>query len=157
VLAHAAWAQQQQPAPYKPMPTPTWITPLSLTGTAHVVDGETVDLAAQRIRLYGIAALELNQTCRDGWGGADALRHLEDLIGHKPVKCNVYDRDNYGRPVAICYNAQGVDLNEMMVRDGYAYAYVYFSTIYIDTERAARQAERGMHGRVCDVPLHRPE
>src|SRR5262245_62112384 len=79
-----AVSAQQQPMPYKPMPTPTWITPSSMAGTARVVDGDTVDIAAQRIRLYGIGTLELNQTCSDGWGGADAMRHLEDLIGHQP-------------------------------------------------------------------------
>ncbi len=35
-----------------------------ITGPARVVDGDTIDVAGQRIRLYGIDAPEKNQTCQ---------------------------------------------------------------------------------------------
>jgi endonuclease YncB( thermonuclease family) len=34
-----------------------------LAGTAHVVDGDTINLAGAKIRLWGIDALERDQTC----------------------------------------------------------------------------------------------
>ena len=35
-----------------------------ITGPARVIDGDTLDVAGQRIRLYGIDAPEKNQTCQ---------------------------------------------------------------------------------------------
>ena len=33
-------------------------------GTARVIDGDTIQVAGQRIRLYGIDAAEINQLCQ---------------------------------------------------------------------------------------------
>ncbi|WP_299643037.1 hypothetical protein [Devosia sp.] len=42
-----------------------------LTGTVErVVDGDTIDIAGQRIRLVGLDAPEWNQTCTTGDGGS---------------------------------------------------------------------------------------
>ena len=44
-----------------------------LSGRAVVIDGDTIDVADSRIRLYGIDAPESQQTCRAEGGGGPAL------------------------------------------------------------------------------------
>jgi endonuclease YncB( thermonuclease family) len=108
---------------------------------ARVIDGDTIDLSGQRIRLFGIDAPEKGQVC-DQQGqvrdcGAWSARVLRDLIGTDPVQCRARDTDRYGRTVATCTVA-GRDLGEMMVGQGAARAYTRYSARYLAHERAAK-------------------
>ena len=68
-----------------------------ITGTARVIDGDTIEIACQRIRLHGIDAQESRQPCRlDGepsMCGMDAADALADRIGNRPVTCEELNRD----------------------------------------------------------------
>ncbi len=70
-----------------------------ITGQPRVIDGDTLEVAGQRIRLHGIDAPESKQLCYlDGkrWQcGRDAGNILSDLINHRPVTCQERDRDRY--------------------------------------------------------------
>lgn len=97
-----------------------------LSGRADVGDGDTLDVAGTRIRLFGIDAPELDQTWRRGDGSAWSCgqwsrSELASLVGGRPVECQPRDVDRYGRIVAICY-AQGRDVNVAMVSSGAAQA-----------------------------------
>ncbi|MGH6884601.1 MAG: thermonuclease family protein [Geminicoccales bacterium] len=74
-------------------------------GPAQVIDGDTLDLAGERIRLIGIDAPEGNQTCqRNGrpWEcGDDATAALGELVAGAEVHCNVLGRDRWGRGLAV--------------------------------------------------------
>jgi endonuclease YncB( thermonuclease family) len=86
------------------MPLSAWA---DITGQPRVIDGDTIEIAGQRIRLHGIDAPESNQFCYlDGkrWQcGKDAGNILSDLINHRPVTCEEHDRNRYGRIVAVYY------------------------------------------------------
>ncbi len=60
-----------------------------VAGTASVIDGDTIEVHGQRIRLHGIDAPESRQLCRlDGksWPcGRDAANALADKIAHRPL------------------------------------------------------------------------
>ncbi len=77
-----------------------------ITGKARVIDGDTIEVAGQRIRLHGIDAPESRQLCRrDGerWRcGKDATSALKAFLGSRPVSCEELDRDRYRRIVAKC-------------------------------------------------------
>ena len=115
-----------------------------LTGPAVVVDGDTLRLGEDRVRLAGIDAPELAQACTDAAGaswpcGAEARRQLARLIAARPVACTPEDRDRYGRIVASC-RAGDADLAAGIVAAGLAVA----TDGYGSEERAARAAKRGI-------------
>ena len=118
-----------------------------MTGTASVIDGDTLEIHGQRIRFHGIDAPESRQLCRlDGkpWQcGKDAANALADKIARRPVTCEDLGRDRYDRIIARCTVA-GEDLEKWMVLQGLAVAYRRYSHDYVDQEAEARAARRGI-------------
>ncbi len=120
-----------------------------MAGIAPVIDGDTIEVHGQRIRLHGIDAPERRQLCRldaKSWPcGKDAANALAEKIARRPVTCEDLGRDRYKRMVARCAVA-GEDLEEWMVSQGWALAYRQYSLDYADTEADARVARRGIWG-----------
>jgi endonuclease YncB( thermonuclease family) len=119
-----------------------------LVGHARVVDGDSLEIAGQRIRLFGIDAPELHQDCRTADGnvydcGAAARRALAELVGGHAITCMPVGT-SHDRAVARC-QANGRDLGEALVRAGHALELQRFSRgRYYAAEREARAARRGL-------------
>ena len=115
-----------------------------LTGPAVVHDGDTITVAAVRIRLHGIDAPETDQPCQRRSGqwhcGREASGRLRALIADNEVRCTPLDTDRYGRTVARC-ELGGMDIQAWMVRNGWATAYTRYSKDYLPQQRLA-QIER---------------
>lgn len=127
-----------------------------LNGVASVIDGDTIEVHGQRIRLHGIDAVESRQHCIEADGrawrcGQAAAFALSDRIGRNPVRCETRDIDRYGRIVGVCFQGR-VDLNEWMVAEGWAVAYRQYSLDYVAAEDKARRAVRGMWRADFDMP-----
>ena len=119
-----------------------------VSGTATVIDGDTIEIRGQRIRLHGIDAPESSQWCTDNQGntlrcGQQAALQLDSLVGGKNCQCQILDTDRYGRQIAICYR-DGTDINEWMVAHGQALAYRKYSSDYVEAEQSARSVRRGI-------------
>jgi len=119
----------------------------SITGEAHVVSGDTIEIRGQVIRLQGVDAPESKQTCdRDGdkWlCAADANAKLRELIGSDEVRCEKNGREARGRYVGVCAIG-GRDLGAEMVASGLALAYRSNSEAYVSQEEEAKAAKRGL-------------
>src|SRR5258708_39535041 len=87
--------------------------------TAEVVGGDTIRLNGKTFDLWGIDAPEAEQRCGSWPSGREAAEHLKQFIAGKAVTCEPKATDRFGQTLALC-RADGVDLGEMMVRDGYA-------------------------------------
>ncbi|WP_140846716.1 thermonuclease family protein [Paracoccus sp. FO-3] len=127
-----------------------------IAGTVSVIDGDTIEIHGQRIRLHGIDALESRQLCvrpdgRNWRCGSAGANELAAMIARRPVSCTTRDIDRYGRVVAVCHVGRQ-DINAWMVEQGWAVAYRQYSTDYLDEEAAARQARRGIWSSQFDMP-----
>jgi endonuclease YncB( thermonuclease family) len=124
-------------------PAPAVLTSLGVTPEqVAVVDGDTLRLRDQVVRLSGIGAPERGEACpRQGIDcAAAASAMLAHLIWHQPVECRIGGRDTNGRPVAHCH-AGGIDINRAMVESGWARARQPWLG---DAEGAARASRRGL-------------
>jgi endonuclease YncB( thermonuclease family) len=120
-------------------------------GGAIAIDGDTLVMDGRRIRLRGMDAPELAQTCRRDalvWRcGEEARAALRALIANRTLVCAAKGRDRYERVLAIC-SVDGVDVGAELVRRGLAVA---FGT-YLDEERQAREARRGVWAGAFETP-----
>lgn len=128
----------------------------AIVGQARVVDGDTIEIGASKIRLEGIDAPETGQACSRRWFGkwncgAAATSALSKLVRNQTVTCEATGADKYGRTLAIC-TVGGRDINAYMVRQGLAWAFIKYSRRYVSEEYAAR----GEHLGVWQAPTTSP-
>jgi endonuclease YncB( thermonuclease family) len=122
--------------------------PSSLVGRASVIDGDTIEIRGERIRLNGIDAPESAQTCLDGKGkeyrcGTKAAAALEQLLkASSPTRCDFVERDRYGRFVGDCYRADGSSVQAPFVRSGWALDWPRYSGGKFSREQEAARRER---------------
>ena len=117
--------------------------------TIRVVDGDTIDIDAQRYRLTGFDAPERHQKCRDAsdqeWAcGQAATEELERLASVDTVSCSDSGKDRYGRIVGSC-SAGGKDFGAALVKAGLAVDDPRYSPSYDAEEKKAKHEGRGMH------------
>jgi endonuclease YncB( thermonuclease family) len=119
--------------------------------TEDVHDGDTFWVGETSVRLWGVDAPELNQTCRNRddvrMCGEISRDHLISLLSRSLVQCVVATkmsgradedgdqktvRETFGRPIVRCEvtkdptngsQVEPFDLAERMIRDGYAVMY----------------------------------
>ncbi|WP_394697417.1 thermonuclease family protein [Pseudoxanthomonas japonensis] len=119
----------------------------AILGVAQVIDGDTIDVAGQRIRLYGIDAPELGQNCIHSTGEWDCGRRsalwLQQLITTNELSCISKGNDRYGRIVATCTMGD-LDIAAEMVSNGWALAYRSITKTYAITEGKAKRERLGL-------------
>jgi hypothetical protein len=85
----------------------------AITGQPRIIDGDTIEVAGERIRLHGIDAPESKQTCE--WPGKTipcgrlATLALMDLTAGAKITCKTREKDRYGRwvPCPPLFSAPG--------------------------------------------------
>jgi endonuclease YncB( thermonuclease family) len=122
-----------------------------MAGMPKIIDGDTIELNGEAIRLYGIDAPELGQICRIKARSYDcgeiARTALLDLTAGVAVTCRIVPPGpggaaGDGRP-GRC-TAEGYDLSEGMAYTGWALAHRQVSERYVVFEDQARAAGRGL-------------
>jgi endonuclease YncB( thermonuclease family) len=84
--------------------------------------------------------------------GIESKRALQQRIGQGAVRCEVKNRDQYGRTVAVCFRGSD-DVNAWMAANGEAVAYSEYSKDYTTLEKGARadRKARACHSSCCSV------
>lgn len=123
--------------------------PSQLSGVASVIDGDTIEIHGQRVRLDGFDAPERGRRCA---GGVNAYQRaslaLSEAIARRTVTCIPTGRDR-ARIVARCA-VGGADLGALMVRGGWARDWPRYSGgRYASAEQDARRMRRGVWGMEC--------
>lgn len=117
-------------------------------GPVRVIDADTFDVGAARVRLFGVDAPEADQICLDAqgapwscgaWATEEARRRWEGRL----ATCETLETDRYGRAVSRC-EVGGEDVGAALVAGGMALAYRDYSLDYLPQEVAARIARQGL-------------
>src|ERR1700730_8669021 len=119
-----------------------------------ITDGDTIRVmhngAPERIRLWGIDCPESKQPF-----GTRPKQFTGDLAFGKTVMVRVRDIDRYKRTLAEIILPDGRNLNQELVRAGFAWWYQQYARqelILRDLEQEARAARRGLWGDPKPVP-----
>jgi len=126
-------------------------TARTIQGRAAVIDGDTIEIAGQRVRFNGIDAPESSQYCQDAKGveyacGRTAAKALDQFLAKsRPVKCVFVAWDQYGRFVGNCTRADGKSIAGWLVESGHALDWPRYSGLeYAGHQAAAKNAKRGI-------------
>ena len=127
-----------------------------IEGKALVIDGDTIKIKNNKIRLSGIDAPESNQLCKRIFlsiqffsfnkqypCGKISTNKLKKLVKNETILCKVENIDRYKRKLATCFKNR-LNINSWLVRNGYALAYVKYSKKYIFQEKEAERDKLGM-------------
>ena len=128
-------------------------------GVPKIIDGDTVHINNYKLRLEGIDAPEMRQQCKkeflkissiigftfykDYSCGKVSKEKLISKINGSEIKCIFTTKDRYKRYIATCYKEK-TNLNQWMVRNGYAIAYRRYSKKYVSDEDFARANKLGL-------------
>ena len=127
-----------------------------ISGIAKVIDGDTIKINKKKIRLFGIDAPEKKQKCRkpsltlsfltfnkDYPCGEISTLKLKNKINNKFITCKSTNLDRYKRFIAECFKDK-TNINEWMVRNGYAVVYKKYSKKYLASENFAKDDKLGL-------------
>ena len=130
-----------------------------ISGIPKIVDGDTVHINKNKFRLEGIDAPEMRQKCKkeslnisfiigftfykDYNCGKVSKEKLKSKIHGSEIKCIFTTKDRYKRYIATCYKEK-TNLNQWMVRNGYAIAYRRYSKKYVPDEVFAKENKLGL-------------
>ena len=130
-----------------------------ISGVPKIVDGDTVYINDNKFRLEGIDAPEMRQQCKkeffkisfligytfykDYSCGRISKEKLTTKINTSEIKCISSSKDRYKRYIATCYKKK-TNLNQWMVRNGYAIAYRRYSKKYVPDEDFAKKNKLGL-------------
>lgn len=124
----------------------------------EIVDGDTLRIDGERVRLWGMDAPERKQACQiNGQSvpiGQRATDTLRQVLGNGPLRCDAKDRDRYGRTVSECWAGE-VNVSEAMVRLGWAWALPRYSKDrFLSAQEEAERENRGVWAgrRSCEAP-----
>ena len=78
-----------------------------LFSQVRIVDGDTIHLNGEKIRLDGIDAPEINQICTfeniDYFCGRESTLHLKMIVEKGTLDCEGASKDRYGRIIGTCF------------------------------------------------------
>jgi len=95
-----------------------------LLGRATVIDGATLEIDGQTVRLLDIEVPALTQLCKDGTGadyacGQRSSQSLAELLKQREVTCDWSNLDAQGRRLGRC-GVAGQDAGLWLVGQGWA-------------------------------------
>lgn len=120
----------------------------SVSGHGVALSGSTLRIGKLKLRLLGIEAPVINQTCADKYGhsyncGQKAKIWLQDWMEDKTVTCNVISKVINNGATGVCF-AEGYDIAAVVTNAGWAVAYPKNTDIYVPYEEQANINRRGL-------------
>ncbi len=111
-----------------------------------VADGDTITVLVEqrgtKVRLYGVDSPEKKQAF-----GSRAKQFTSGLVFDRTVRVEVVSIDRYQRRVGVVIRNDGVNLNEALLENGWAWWYEQYAkkeTRYAALEKKAREKRIGL-------------
>ena len=126
-----------------------------------IIDGDTIKIGKEKIRLFGIDAPEIKQLCKNKNNnhyacGEKSKNFLSTLINStdKKIYCYYSERDRYNRIIGECFIKANslININQKMVSQGHAIAYLKYSKKYLKDESSAKTNKLGIWEGTFDLP-----
>ena len=119
----------------------------SFSSQVSVVTADTLNAQGHYIKLYGVAAPSITQTCANRRGesyycGKQAALWLESWLTTNPVTCRVISEKN-GNMLGVCSLGQ-YDIGAALVNAGWAVADTRETEIYVPYEQNAQNNRDGL-------------
>ena len=134
-----------------------------LYSVAEVIDGDTIQVningKMELVRFIGINTPEVNNEYRqEECFGPEASKETKKLLSGKKVYLlpdpQVPDRGKYNRLLRYVFLPNGEFINAELVKDGYAFEYIYqpfqFIKYFHSLENEAREQRKGLWGDKCN-------
>lgn len=161
--AVALWQVSNTTSPRVHLPAVVTNSQPGLYQVTHVDDGDTIAVAqggiTETVRFIGMDTPEVKDPRKPiQCYGAEASAKTKSLLSGKKVRLDPDplgdNRDKYHRLLRYVYLPDGTFVNETLVKQGYAFAYVIFPFSKLDQfkadEQAAQAAKVGLWGK-CQV------
>lgn len=122
----------------------------AIRGYARVVTGSTLYIDGLNVKMYGIDAPDIYQTCADSHGrgyycGREARSWLQNWINNREVTCHILGKVENGWATGTCFlDNNKYDVAAVVVNAGWAVAYTENTAVYVDYERQAKSNRRGL-------------
>lgn len=149
----------------------------STTGYARVITGSLIQVNGLTIKLFGIAAPDLGQTCANKYGagyrcGREAAIWLQNWLDNREVTCYILGQVVNNRATGACFvDNNKYDVAAAVTNAGWAVAYTVNTDIYVPYEQQAAQNSRGLwqgefykpwdwakiQNRKVDIQVHAPK
>ncbi len=133
---------------------PLWAAQPDIAGVPRIIDGDTLEVAGQRIRLGGIDAPEMREQCQDAFGqqwpcGSWAKEAAKAMLAGHKLRCVDLGQRSYDRVVGRCY-LDGRDIAVDLIEAGVARVCLRFAReqgqeqTYLHAEQRAVKARAGV-------------
>lgn len=130
----------------------------TLAAIVRIVDGDTIVVSLggkeEKVRLIGVNTPETVDPRKPvECFGKEAKEYMKQLLSGKKVRLEAdttqQERDRYGRLLRYIFLENGLLVNQVLIRDGYAYEYTYdlpyqYQSEFKKAETDARNAGRGL-------------
>lgn len=132
----------------------------SSSAETTVIDGDSIIVEGDEIRLIGVDAPEYGQFCFDETGlayncGDEAKNALNELVKDKKVICNKIKKDIYDRDLSECFIDE-TNINKELLKMGWVVVYRSDDENYKKAQEDARANRRGVwKGRFMKPEFHR--
>lgn len=134
--------QETKPARFNPLDYP------AISGVSRIVSGDTLQVNGRTVKLFGVAAPNVSQTCADASGrgykcGQQAISWLGSWLADNVVQCHILNEDERGVLTGVCMLSP-YDIGAALINAGWAVADVRQTKIYIPYQNQALSNKRGL-------------
>ncbi len=142
-------ADEKEPAQPEPEQQGPKQIPIVVGKVTQVASGDLFRVNNVWVRLFGLAAPHINQTCQNKSNrtyncGRIVAQKLKEIVGNDEITCIIQGLDIQGAALSTCTIMQDYDLGVVLVEEGWAVALRNITPVYIPYEDEAHAKKIGL-------------